>query len=234
MERVSERRIVVHSARDDEEDDEDDDNAAAGSFPGGVAVKVSRQLLFVSALHPQRYDGPFLQSPCDRKTWSAPSSPNKSSQHRWALGEERCPPAYSFDAPCAGPRPYATDVVSFCSVVDYLCLHARMPAAARALNRPDVVVSVLYVRRNALLCLTFPTYLHNRWAGDEPATARWTTPPAGTHTVERPRWAHAAHNLSDAFGLKAENARGKRRAVLHMPAFQKVRAPPRRQRHPSG
>jgi len=85
---------------------------------------------------------------------------------------------------------------------------------------------VLYVRRNALLRLKFPNYLHNRWAGDEPATARWTTPPAGTHAVEGPCWAHAAHNLSDAFGLKAENVRRKRRAVLHMPAFQKVRAPP--------
>lgn len=38
--------------------------------------------------------------------------------------------------------------------------------------------------------------------------------------------AHNAHNLAPGFGQKAENRRGKARAVLHMPAFIKIRAPP--------
>ena len=64
------------------------------------------------------------------------------------------------------------------------------------------------------------------WASDARGEQRWTTPAAGTHKTERPRWAHNEHILQAGYSRKAEIMRGKKRAVQYMPAFLKVRNPP--------
>ena len=69
------------------------------------------------------------------------------------------------------------------------------------------------------------TWCH-RWLSDAQASERWTALRPGTRAAERPRWEHNAHINTETFQVRAEKLRGKKRAIMLMPAFLKVRAPP--------
>lgn len=65
-----------------------------------------------------------------------------------------------------------------------------------------------------------------RWVSDAHAAIRWSAVAAGSREAERLRWDNNAHNLTDGYALRAERKRSKQLAVIHMPEFLKVRAPP--------
>ena len=232
-----ERKIAVAFERDTGADTGGEDHAISAAS----AVPVARQLLHGAGVLPERHAGPFLQAPSEhtlRKerppAWSAPSIPartpgaaNENPQARRHITHNYSPQSPWPDD--AGTRREkvlrpATAGQKHESQAWYLF---RLPACLHILTHQRTHAPTTVHSHRSLAARRFTQALaRDRWVSDAHAATRWSSVAAGSREAERLRWDNNAHNLTDGYALRAERKRSKQLAVIHMPEFLKVRAPP--------